>query len=67
MKKKVWKSGLPPFRKHKIKVFENAAKTGQFIYQIGELDALRKPSKEIPVNELVLSYGNKITSKSYQK
>ncbi len=53
---KTW--GLPPFRKHKVKVFENAAKTGQFIYQIGESKDLRKPSKEIPVN--------KITSKAYQ-
>lgn len=53
---KSWKP--PPFRKHKTKVFENAAKTGQFIYQIGELDDLRKPSKEIPIN--------KITSKQYQ-
>ncbi len=53
---KSWK--LPLFRKHKITVFENAAKTGQFIYQIGESDDLRKPSKEIPVN--------KIRSKDYQ-
>mgnify|MGYP003394888609 CR=1 FL=1 len=53
---KNWK--LPPFRKHKIKVFENAAKTSQFIYQIGESEGLRKSSSEIPVN--------KITSKDYQ-
>lgn len=49
---------LPPFRKFKTKVFGNAAKTGQFIYQIGETEDLRKPSKEIPVS--------KITSKEYQ-
>ena len=54
---KSWK--LPPFRKHKIKVFENASKTGQFIFQIGESENLRKPSTEIPVN--------KITSKEYQE
>lgn len=53
---KSWK--LPPFRKFKAKLFENAAKTGQFIYQIGESEYLRKPSKEIPIN--------KITSKEYQ-
>ncbi len=52
---KNWK--LSTFRKHKIKVFNNAAKTGQFIYQIGESDDLRKPSQEIPAN--------KITSEEY--
>lgn len=55
-KMKSWK--LPTFRKYKIKVFGNAAKTGQFIYQIGESDNLRKPSKEIPIN--------KITSQEYK-
>lgn len=55
---KSWKSKLPPFRKYKFKVFGNAIKTGQFIYQIGELEDLRKPSKEVPIN--------KITSKEYQ-
>lgn len=55
---KSWKANLPPFRRYKIKVFGNAAKTGQFIYQIGESEDLRKPSKKIPLN--------KITSKVYQ-
>ncbi len=56
---KNWKHTLAPFRKHKVKVFENAGKVASFIYQIGESEDLRKPSKEIPVN--------KITSSEYQK
>lgn len=43
---------LPPFRKFKSKVFENAAAVRSFIYQIGESDALRKPSKEVPINKI---------------
>ena len=56
---KNWKPEVPPFRKYKTKVFENASLTGQFVYQIGESEDLRKPSKEVPVN--------KITSKIYQE
>ncbi|MDO8618486.1 MAG: peptide deformylase [Candidatus Daviesbacteria bacterium] len=56
---KNWKSQLAPFRKHKRQVFENAGKVASFIYQIGESEDLRKPSTEIPVNE--------ITSLEYQK
>ncbi len=55
----VWKPTSAPFRRHKVKVFENAGKVASFIYQIGESEDLRKPSKEIPVN--------KITSAEYQK
>lgn len=54
-----FKPSLPPFRKNKIKVFNMASKTGQFIFQIGELDALRKKSQDISVS--------KITSKEYKQ
>lgn len=56
---KAWKSILPPFRKHKKKVFKRASLVSDFIFQIGEYNALRKPSKEVPLK--------KITTNFYQK
>lgn len=47
-----WKPTTPPHKKYKKKVFENAAKVGDFVYQIGEYPQLRKPSQEIPLNKL---------------
>lgn len=55
---KDWKPTHPPFRKFKQKTFDLAGKVGSFIYQIGESDALRKSSKEVPKT--------KITSPEYQ-
>lgn len=52
---KSWKPTLAPFRKHKVKVFKNAGKVASFIYQIGESENLRKPSKEIPVDKIIFS------------
>ena len=43
-----------PFKNFKKKVFEDAIKTSSFIYQIGESEVLRKPSKEIPINKIIL-------------
>lgn len=54
-----WKPTLPPFRNYKPGVFEKASKVSNFIYQIGESEILRQPSKEIPVNN--------ITSKDMQE
>lgn len=47
-----WKPILPPFREHKSVVFGNSSKVSSFIYQIGESEILRKPSRQIPVNKI---------------
>lgn len=47
MKNNVWKPQLPQFRTYKKNVFYEVAKTGQFIYQIGESENLRKRSPEV--------------------
>ena len=58
---KKWKPVLPPFRSHKAKQFRKVAKTSQFMYQIGDYDALRRPSKEVPVKEIgSKEFGQKI-------
>lgn len=46
------KQSLPPFRKQKIKVFDNFSKTGQFVYSIGESPILRRKSKPVPVRTI---------------
>jgi len=48
----MWKPQKPPFRKYKKDIFGDAVTTGQFIYQIGESDILRKPSQEVLVKEI---------------
>lgn len=47
-----WKATLPPFRKHKKKVFSQIIETGKFIYQIGESPLLRKLSKDVSLAEI---------------
>jgi peptide deformylase len=42
-----WKPQKPPFRVYKKEVFEKLIKTADFIYQIGESDALRNPSRKV--------------------
>ena len=42
----------PTDRKFKKKVFEDLINTGQFIYQIGESEILRKPSKRVPAKSI---------------
>ncbi len=42
-----WKPALPPFRRHKKKVFEEIVRTCGLVYQIGESDLLRKPSSPV--------------------
>jgi peptide deformylase len=49
-----WKSQKPPFWKYKKKVFKNIIKTADFIYQIGESDALRKPSQAVTIAGITL-------------
>jgi peptide deformylase len=53
-----WTHTLPPHADFKKTVFHLAGTVGEFIYQIGELDALRKPSTEVPLQ--------KITSEEYR-
>lgn len=48
MKNNLWKPILPPFREHKKKVYSRIISVCDFIYQIGELEALRKSSKPVP-------------------
>lgn len=59
MSKIVWKPQLPLFRQYKQKVYQQIIKTGQFVYQVGELDKLRKKSKKVSVKS--------ITSKEFRK
>lgn len=42
-----WKPTPPPFRAFKKDVYQKSSLVSDFIYQIGEYDALRKPSLEI--------------------
>ena len=42
----------PPFRVFKRKVLAKAAKVSDFVYQIGEVGDLRKPSQLIPVKKI---------------
>lgn len=48
----MWHPRKPPFRKHKKEMFSQVSLTADFIFHIGESDNLRKPSKEVPVNEI---------------
>lgn len=52
MKNTIWKPVLPPFRKHKKDIYNEIVKTGEFIYQIGESDNLRKKSKPVSVENI---------------
>ena len=51
-KNQIWQPTLPPKHAQKEKIFGEIAKTGAFIYQIGESEILRVPSKEVPLNEI---------------
>lgn len=47
-----WKPQKPPFTNFKRDVFRKAGEVAEFIYQIGEYENLRKPSKEILLEEI---------------
>ena len=47
-----WKPTPPPFREFKKKVSKDSALLADFIYQIGESEDLRKPSKEVPLKQI---------------
>jgi len=47
-----WKPTQPPFVNFKKNVFQKAGEVAEFIYQIGEFNALRLPSKEVPLKEI---------------
>lgn len=48
----VWKPQKPPFGDYKKQVFEKAGLAAEFIYQIGEYPLLRKPSKELKLQNI---------------
>jgi peptide deformylase len=48
----MWNPNKPKFIKHKTQILLNSARVGKFIHQIGEYDALRKPSKEVPISQI---------------
>lgn len=52
MKTNICKPQLPPYRRHKKKVYNNILSTINFIYQIGDSDDLRKPSKKVSLKEI---------------
>lgn len=47
-----WKPTPPPFYKHKKTVYKTMSAVADFIYQIGEYEALRKPSLPVQLNKL---------------
>lgn len=47
-----WKPNPPKFIDFKKKVFRDSERVAGFIYQIGELEALRKPSTRVPLNKI---------------
>ena len=52
----------PPFAGFKKTVFKRLADVSDFIYQIGESESLRKPSKEVPIDKIpTLEMQEKIT------
>lgn len=59
MTKSSWKPSLPPARKYKKENLQELLQTSQFIYQIGEYEWLRKPSKNVEISD--------ITSQDFQK
>lgn len=52
MKKSAWKPPLPPYAQFKKENLAKQARVASFIYQIGEYDALRKPSKQVDIKKL---------------
>jgi peptide deformylase len=47
-----WKPQKPPFVDFKKVVFQKAGEVSEFIYQIGEYEELRKPSKEVSLRDI---------------
>jgi peptide deformylase len=47
-----WSVIKPPFVQHKKKVFSNAAKASEFIFQIGESGIIRSLSKEVTIKSI---------------
>lgn len=52
MNNPVWKPTLPPFKKYKKKIFQEILQTSRLVYQIGESEILRQPSKPVPIEEV---------------
>lgn len=52
MKRNAWVSPKPSFGNHKKEVFLRAASVAGIVYQIGESELLRKPSKEVSISKI---------------
>ena len=52
MKNLIWKPTPPPARVFKKKSLTELIKISQFVYQVGEHESLRKPSKPVPVRHI---------------
>lgn len=48
----IWNPVLPPARAYKKENLKELVKISQFIYQIGESEALRKPTKAVPLKHI---------------
>ncbi len=55
MNSKNWKPIKPPFNIYKKEVFKKAAKVTNLVYQIGESDNLRNPSRLVSINNITSS------------
>lgn len=54
-----WKPVLPTHKQHKRDIYQQIIKTGEFVYQIGELDEIRQKSKPVNIRN--------ITSREFKK
>lgn len=62
MTNSAWKPQSAPQYKYKKQVFERTIATSSFVYQIGEYEALRKPSRPVPVSKIAkLEFQKKIS------
>ncbi len=48
----IWMSISPPFVKHKKEVFKKASAVSDLIFQIGESEIIRNPSKNVLLNKI---------------
>lgn len=54
IKLNMWRPKPAPFRKYKKELYQKIIDICNFIYQIGESEDLRLPSREIPINQIIL-------------
>ena len=52
MKSLVWKPTVPPARVYKKKILTELVGVSEFIYQVGEDESLRRPSRPVPIGHI---------------